>query len=460
MSLSANSVFEIQTGGSDTNGGGFVTGAGGTDFSLVAAKRTATGSNDSTTDAVAVGTAVITSVTAAFTAAIVGNIIFLSGGTGSLTAGWYQVTTFTSASSISVDRNVAAGTGITMNIGGALASLGMAGGVGLIDGNIVWQKAGTYTINSATINIAGGCFSSALGLLMLQGYQTTRGDLGTAPLNQASGISTFTIITMTSAADGMIANINMDGAGLTSSRGLNGRGIIYQCKGLNFTNSAFTGSAGTGITFIKCVATGCSTQPAFALGNYISCVANDNTITGFVVSDPNTVAIRCIADTNTGASSDGFSLAGSNATQAINCVAYNNGRDGFRLGDDVKSVINCIAETNTGFGINNTNQDSCALINNATFNNTAGGVNTGTGKNNLSISPLTGSGSFFVDAPNQNFALNNTAGAGAVARAAAYPGVLSVGGTGFLDVGVLQHADPAGSGGGMRLAGSGGLAAG
>jgi hypothetical protein len=121
--------------------------------------------------------------------------------------------------------------------------------------------------------------------------------------------------------------------------------------------------------------------------------------------------------------------------------------------------MNCIAETNAGYGIKNPgNGDVTVLLHNATYNNTSGGISAGTGKSNLNIGAVTGSGSFFTDAPNQDFSLNNTAGAGAVARAAGFPGALAVGGTGYLDIGALQHADPAGGGGGLRLAGRGGLA--
>lgn len=451
MALSANSVFEVQTGGNDTNGGGFVTGAAGTDYSLVAAKRTATGSNDSTTDAVAVGTGVITSVTAAFTSAIVGNIIYLQGGTGVLAAGWYQVITFTSATSITVDRNVAAGTGITMNIGGALASPGMAGGVGLVSGNIIYIKAGTYTIASATINIATGCFSSSLTILQLQGYQTTRGDLGTAPLLQASGISTFTVITSTGGSSSII-NINIDGASLTSSRAFVCRAIVYQCSVMNCTNSAFNESIST--LFSKCTATGCSTVSPFLSGNFLNCIAYDNTIAGFTLASRN--VNRCISDSNSGATSDGFIISGSDPISIINCVAYNNGRDGFRNGNSNGVMLNnCIGESNAGFGINNQSNVDVILLNNATYNNTSGGISLGAGKANLNIGAVAGSGSFFIDAPNQNFALNNTAGGGASARAAGYPGVLPIGGTGFLDIGTLQHADPASSGGMNIFAGEG-----
>lgn len=435
MALSANSVFEVQTGGNDTNGGGFVTGAAGTDYSLVATKRTATGANDSTTDAVAVGTGVITSVTAAFTSAIVGNIIYLQGGTGALAAGWYQVTVFTDATSITVDRNVAAGTGITMNIGGALASPGMAGGVGLVAGNIVFIKAGTYTIASATPNIATGCFSAALTPLFIEGYQTTRGDLGTPPLLQASGISTFTVVSNTGGTSSVV-NVNVDGATLTSSRAFLLRGLGFKLQAVNCTNSGFVQS--TNAVFVRCIGTGCSTAAVFQSGSFVNCLGYENTIGAFNLAT-GASAIGCIADSNSGAAVDGFTVS---SGTALNCVSYNNGRDGFRNNNGI--VQNCIAETNTGVGINNNNTGGNVLVNNATYNNTGGGITVGTGKQNMNTGAVTGSASFFVDAPNQNFALNATAGAGSVARAAGYPGVLAIGGTGYADIGALQHQDTGG----------------
>jgi hypothetical protein len=56
----------------------------------------------------------------------------------------------------------------------------------------------------------------------------------------------------------------------------------------------------------------------------------------------------------------------------------------------------------------------------------------------------------FVNAAGGNFALNNTAGAGAACRDAGYPGAM-VDGTniGHADIGAIQHEDPAGGGGGF-----------
>src|SRR3954469_9556272 len=113
MALSSSTVYQVRPGGADTNGGGFVTGASGTDWSKQDAAQY------SVTDGVAAGSTTLTSVTAAFGTDVVGNLIYVSGGTGSITAGWYQIISRTNATTIVVDRStgLTAGTGVTLKIG-------------------------------------------------------------------------------------------------------------------------------------------------------------------------------------------------------------------------------------------------------------------------------------------------------------------------------------------------------
>jgi len=454
MALSANSVVEVRTGGNDTNGGGFVTGAAGTDYSQQNAKNTV-GSDISTTDGVGNGTTTFTSATANFGTTIVGNIIYLQGGTGGLAAGWYQVTARASTTSITLDRAVAAGTGITMNIGGALASLGMAGGYGLVSGGIIYVQSGSFTVTSASTNVTGGCFSSSLAFLHIEGYQTSRGDMGTAPVLTASGISTFNIITLTGTS-ASVYNMSLDGASLTTSRGFNMRGVAYRCRAANFTSRGFFINGGS-VTWIRCVATGCSSTPPFSGGLLIECVSYENSISGF---EDFTGAIRCISDSNTGATSDGFLVNHVNSVTSIqHCVSYNNGRAGYRVNSNAAYIDNCIAESNAGFGVDVNNVSNVIIQNLGTFSNTGGTVSIGTGKSNINTGGVSGSASFFTDAPNQDFTLNNTSGAGAAARGAGF-NTLPIGGTGFPDLGAIQHQDAGSGGGGLRLAGRGGLAAG
>ena len=419
MALASATVWEVRTAGNDTNGGGFVTGASGSDWSQQDAARTGADVTDiSVTDAVAAGTTTITSATANFDTTIVGNIVYFEGGTGAIAAVWRQVTARASSTSITIDAAIASSTGMTMNIGGALASPGMAG-ASAVSGNTIYIKAGTYTITSASTNISGGCFAATTSKI-IEGYQTTRGDLGTKPLLQASGISTFTLVSCTGAASS-VKNIRADGAGLTSSKAFTIREMCFNCVAENCTNGAFTENIRS--TWNRCVATGCSTVAPFLTGMFIDCIAHDNTVTGFSMTS-NDIVLRCISDSNSGASSDGFSLSLDGGVIS-NCVAYNNGRDGIRISDDGITVENCIAEGNAGTGILlNGAIDNALLIHNATYNNTTAGINVGTGKGVLNLNPVAGSASFFTDAAGADFTLNNTAGGGAAARGAGYPGTM------------------------------------
>ena len=126
----------------------------GVDYSQQNANNTV-GSNISTTDAVAVGTTTITSATGAFTVAISGNVVYFAGGTGSLIGGWYLVT-YASSTSITIDRAIAAGTGITMNIGGALKTLSQASLSGYVLGNKFFMKSEATQQISAGITFSTG----------------------------------------------------------------------------------------------------------------------------------------------------------------------------------------------------------------------------------------------------------------------------------------------------------------
>lgn len=442
MAISAASVFEIQTGGNDTNGGGFVAGASGTDYSQVAAKRTGTGTDDSTTDAVANGTTTLTSATANFGTSIVGNIISLSGGTGALAQTWRQVVSRTNATTIVLDASVAAGTGITMNIGGALASPGGAGLVPLVSQNIIWLKAGTYSVTSTTNNVANGLFSKGVRL-RVQGYQTTRGDFtGTRPLVQASGaITNFTLMSC-SGGGSYFTNIEFDGALKTGSKAALIRGGFYECIFRNCVGNAITAS--TIAQCINCYFTGNTGQAASGAISFYGCVATGNTATPF--SSAGEVFERCIAYANTGATTDGFNPTAENV-KVINCVAYGNGRHGFNMSSTSGSInINCIAEGNTGTGFLLGSNEGY-LFTNAYYNNGTN-VNLSTAQLSFNLNGILGTSSFFTNAGTGDFSLNNTAGGGAAVRDLAIPLIFPAGlTTNYMDLGAAQHQATGGGGG-------------
>lgn len=434
MAIGTASVFEIRTGGNDINGGGFVTGATGTDYSQQNSKNTA-GADISTTDAVGAGSTTLTSVTANWGTTIVGNIIYLQGGTGTLAAGWYQVTARASTTSITLDRTVAVGTGITMNIGGALASLGgvFVTGVGLTNQHTVYVKSGTYSITSATNNISGGTCNASISPSII-GYNTNRNltNTDTMPLIQFGVTAVSLFLTR-----GLVYNLAMDGNAQTVAKAsaANDQTVFSRCT---FTNM---NSASGGGTYFFCTAT--ANSAGIWGGSAYYCEAYANTATPNVQGA--TDYFNCIHYNNTGATTDGFTLAGT-PSQAVNCIAYGNGRAGFNFGSTSRSsmTVNCHAENNTTYGFDFSGTSGAQIIYNCSaYNNTTARYPTANAASQQIVGFVTvTAGSVFVAAGSNNFALNNTASQGALLRAAGFPALFLRGTTAsYPDIGAAQHQD-------------------
>lgn len=434
MALSVATTWEVRTGGSDTLcSGGFVSGASGTDYSQQnAAQYNAT---DLVVDAVT--NTKVTSASHNFVAADVGNILRVTAGAG-WTLGFFQIVSVAS-NAATLDRSPAATgtTGGTYYVGGAFASPGQAGAAA-VAGNAIYIT-GSYTVTSASTNVSGGCLSHPGGSGAAShgyfiGYTSSRGDGGRATLT-ASGISTFTLVTMASGAT--VQNIAVNGAGLTSSRGIrcNSGAVAINCKASNCTNGGFSVAGPNGAAFF-CEATGCSSIAAFVAGFAYACSAYSNTTAGFDSSN----CTFCLSYSNSGASSDGFNMVSSTS---LNCLAYGNGRDGFRFSTSGTSsyacAINCRSEANAGYGYRGTSgANGTRIYNCSTWNNTSGTVDSSIAINVGSIAcssdPSTASGS-------NDFTLNNTANGGALLRQAGYPStIVPLSASTYPDVGPYQAA--------------------
>ncbi len=386
----------------------------------------------------------------------VGNCIVITGVGTNFNLGRYviaSVAAITFIATVVGPTNITTGVGANGlgAVGGAFASPGAAGSVAVAN-NVMFIKAATYTISSATANIATGCVSwpaSTGGSEgSIQGYQTTRGDFGTRPLLQASGISTFTIVSL-AGAKVRVSNIAVDGATLTASKGIanatNASGTAYKCKASNCT-------AGGILTFaaVLCEATGCSAVAAIGSCVAFGCWSHDNTITGFSASagafGANTVFVSCISSNNTGGSSFGFQFSTTSANPDIadGCVSFASGSDGFRStsgGSSQPMISNSISVNSGGWGFNleNVSGPGAVFLNCAGYNNTPSNV-AYTSSGVYSLIAL--SGNPFNNSGSNDYSLNNTAGAGALLRAAGYPGVYPGGlTTGYLDIGAVQHQD-------------------
>ena len=452
MPISATTVWEVRTAGNDTNGGGYS--SGGTDWSQQDSPQY------SVTDGVTNGSTTITSATAAFGTDVVGNVMYVQGGTGAVVAGWYQIISRTNATTIVVDRStgLTSGTGVTLRIGGALASPGQCCAVAVSE-NSVWLRSGTYLITSTTSNIAGGRVLLPSGVRLL-GYGTTRADYtGTRPVLQASGIATTTLATFTNPCNGGVFRfLTLDGNSLTSIRGAANAGgsanscRVHDCRFVNCTNGGVDITV-AGNSVSNCYAENCSGNPAFNAPSVSNCIATANTNAGFGhnLSASGQVYTNCISYNNTTANGIGFH-SNNGQDSYINCTAFGNASDGFKdNGGSANGCYfqNCVSYGNSGFGYNMvTSTLGNLFLSCAAGSNTAGATPSST-RYILIPALIALTADPFVNTAGGNFALNNTAGGGAALRAVGMPGVFPAGlTTGYLDIGAAQHQD-SGSGGGI-----------
>lgn len=457
--LSASTVWEVRTAGSDTNGGGFVTGASGTDYSQNnnknAAACTNCGSstaNLSTADVVCTGVATVTSATATFSSAAVGNVIFLTG-TG-LTTGWYQVVTFTNVTTIILDRSPGTGTG-TSGIGGALATPNQAITNMTTAGNTTWIKGGSSYTRTTTITLPSAVSGTVIG------YTTSRGDNGQATLTTAT--NSVNVLTYASNGTWTFENLIISSTAGTSAAGITNTNAGYTIA-LSFINCKFTGHvngifspSGSNVIFGPLFVSnsyfttnGNAVQVRGAAGNTViveNSLFATNSNDGILLL-VNTI-LRVVNTTFYSNSSRGVELAGTAATFAYfrNTNFVSNTSDG--VGDTYTAgalqffeAQNCVFDSNGGYGASyNATGGVVAffLSNNSTRNNTSGAYNGFTSTNDV-----TPASSPFVAPGSLNFALNNTANAGKLLQGTGFPGTLQSGGSGAIDIGALQHTSSGG----------------
>ncbi len=447
MALSATQVWEVRATGNDANGGAYnsaKTGvAGSLDYSQQDSPQVTIDNSAIVCTTPGASSNVLT-FTSGYTptAADVGNVVNVTAGTN-VNAGRYEITAYTSTTwtltgAANLTTAGGAGSAIAGRMGGALASPGAAAGAGIVAGNVVYIKynATPYAIGSGTANTSGNRPAPAAQSSWI-GYVAARGDValwGTMPSLQATGIS-YAIFTV-AANDIAVEGLEFDGnsksgvSGMTASGALRLRG--WNCRAKNCTTSYGFGSTGVGVLHY--------------------CESINNSV-GFYLSAS---FRRCVSRSN---ASDGFRVA--TTATFTECVAYSNGGDGFGNGFSV-IASRCAAIANTGAGFNLDNAlcvaDSCIAYGNTGIGfacattarpdvkvfNSAAGANTG---GNISANLSAANAPFvltidpFVNRAGLNFALNSTAGGGALLRGTgtgAYPGGFT---TSFSDVGPAQHQD-------------------
>ena len=463
MALASSVIWEVEATGSDTNGGGYdpLVTSPGTDYSRQSSAQIAFSDL-----VIGTNTSQLTSAANPFTALHSGNVINVTGGSG-FTTGRYEILSVTGGVA-TVDRSVGVtgSTGGTGNLGGALASTGSVGAA-MVSGNICFVKSGTYSITSASSNVANGRCNPPSGVSLTQpsmliGYNTNRTILNSDTSPVFNTATNGTAVCQLDNNDIVVRNLSFTNTGnFTSTTGV----------------SSGVGSAGSNQIIERCQANGLST--GFSIngsgGNVycINCYAKSCTLNGFIlgtaVPTGSAAFLFCTADGCGSAlsSQGGFRLGA--ACVVAYCLSINNSGQGFDTQTDNTSDVvfyQCDAYNNTGTGIVGmgwiTNVGTVHLVNCLAFGNSgdfrdnndatpnylsrfigcAGTLNTPTtittsanliGFQTLTTNPWNNAGG-------KDFSLNNTAGGGASCRAAGQPSsYLGINTSAFFDIGAAEH---------------------
>lgn len=459
MALSNATVWEVRpTVGSDTNGGGYV--SGGTDYSQQDSPQL------SVTDlACTTGSTTITSTTGGFTAAMVGNLINISSGTN-FSFGFYQITSFTNGNTVVVDRTPAPsgnGSGGTAKVGGALATLGsIISAVGaFLGGNTAWVKAtGNHTVTTTiSVTVAG---STTLGRTTVRGYGTTRGDGTRATVTCAT--NSVALFTLNAANFFLLKDLNLTHTAATRGDGVTtvtavstdvrfeNLAIDGCAVGLNGT-TRFTGFAATGCEIKNCTSHGIQADGGGEVCVVSGCYIHDNAASGVTCSNTSKyVLLSNVIESNGGRGFYDSATTRTQLHQFYGNTFYNNTNSGIEIaattGSATIGLVNNVFASNGAFGVKvddgTTETDARFLLQrkNAFYSNTSGQ------RSGSSAAPddITLSADPFTNAAAGDFSLNNTAGGGASLRAAAFPGAFPGGTTtSYGDVGAAQHQDAGGS---------------
>lgn len=208
MAINPTAIWRVRPSGNNLNGGGYDPGISGaaTDYSQ---QNSAQASGSAGT---ASGTTTFTdAVSASFTAAMVGNAIFIASGTG-FTAGFYFVTAYTSASTVTLDRSPGTGTAAGWKLGGGWADFWTNTTANIVPGNTCYiLGSGTpnpvsytydYLLNSAWVPVSGNDTAGRIFFLndpATPGYKAppdTTGGMPCIQIGSSGGISGATFNVM------------------------------------------------------------------------------------------------------------------------------------------------------------------------------------------------------------------------------------------------------------------------
>lgn len=464
MALAVGTTVEIRTTGNDSNGGGFTPGATGTDYSQQNAAQysfTDLASANGTTNP-----SVVTSASHSFVAADVGNLMQISAGT-SWTTGFYRIVSV-SAGAATLDRavgSVAALSGGTYAVGGALATLSKAWSMGANSSQsnnlclIFYIKVGTYTITTPIVQSGGS--------VAIIGYDVTRGDdTGNRPLI-TTATNSIDLVQLHNATQW--DNINFSstavtpGDGVVCPSGSNQDIMMRRCKFTGFSTGINASQSGNynivnnfvllGVEVGNCTSTGIHLNMFGCMGLVYGCYVHNNGGQGMYCQGTNqaheeVVLVDSIFDHNT---SHGLQSGTPDiqSLRAYNCNFTNNGGDGINYNNLLNpgsDFQNCIFYGNGNWGLNMNGSDapSNVYLSYCAFGSNSSGVMTGVNSPQLVLGSITLTANPFNSTT--DFSLNSAAGGGALLKQNSFPTAFGSGTVNKRDIGAVQSGSAAAPG--------------
>lgn len=425
MAIASDTIWEVQTSGLNTNGGGFAAsyqGVSGVDYSQwhrpYKAPTTLAGFGTTT---------LVCGSPDTFDPTVLGNIIFING------QGRYVIQAYINSTGLTLDRILGTFSSTSGSIGGAVALPSDISAVTVVN-NFVWIKSGVYQLTGVAINVGHNRGFS--------GYGVQRNDEGMAWLEASgmnAGVQTLNMSDHSTCRNLIISNskaYSFHGGSLQSTT-INCIAISGANGGFSFLQNAFNCFSSGNLFGFSCTAAVCcaavfNQQYGFNAKYCISCLAyhnsvvTSNTYDGFQAPNEGCVFAFCTSHGN-GRQRYGFNVA--NKTTVYNCIATNHTSRGFSFGFGTSAMYE--------FG---------GAANNAAYSNTSANFfqlpPMATGNYNLTADP-------FENAAALNFVLNNTAGGGAAIKQSGFPGrIIGTNSIGYHDIGAIQSQPPTSSPGG------------
>ena len=385
----------------------------------------------------------------------VGNFIQVTSGAG-FTLQTVEVTS-TSGTTATVDKTLG-GTSLLGGhggLGGALASPGFGASlIGNLGGTSSMAIVGSNTYNiTGSANVAGGRLNLTSSNF-IYGYTTNRYRYNrdaNRPILQANA-NTISLIQVNGGNNNFVGGIDFENGNSSTTvfayddGGAWGGDTLWNCK---FHGMAVAAKIGPFAQARYCWIDACTGSPSAFQGG------NDRV----TISD-------CVFTSNT-------QLAFSARGGVFNSIFYNNGCTTNEMVSDARVVSGCLFHTcssstarfcgSTVFMVENSifwnmsgsgaiavqsSGDNSQFINNCAFGSNTLDCNTGPAfSGDKIIGKITLTGDPCAGASGGNFALNNTAGAGALLRSLGFPATTSNALTSnYQDVGPVRHQDPSGGG--------------